>query len=203
MPGETDVVNVALIRIGASRITSLTDGSPSANAANDIYALTRDKLLRAHPWNFASKRVKLAQSSTDPTFEYDFAYPLPADWIRNVSVHDNDAGHGTIDFRTELNDTQRAIVTSVDAVYLRYVAQITDANLMAPDFRDALEFALARDLAIKLTSSNTLRDEMSTEATKAKAAARSSDAMGAPPERRPIGSWVTARGGRRNDIFRH
>ena len=195
MPGDTDICNVALRRIGASRIVSLTDGSTSANVANDIYEEVRDDLLRSHPWNFATKRVKLAQSATAPTFEFDHAYPYPSDWLRTISVHDNDAGHGTVLYRSELIGTQHAIITSSDDVWLRYVSRVTDPNLMAPDFRKAFELALARDMAIALTSSNQLHESMSILAERALNKARSNDALGAFPELRPRGSWATSRGG--------
>ena len=201
MPAETDVVNVGLTRIGASPITSLTDGSDSANAADDVYTEVRDGLLRSHPWNFATQRQKLARSATAPTVEFDFAYPVPADWIRTVSVHNNDAGSGTILYRLEFVAGQNAIVTSADAVYMRYIYRVTDPNQMSPDFRTALEYSLAEALAIKLAASNVLRREMSDEAKRAKAAARSSDAMGSFPELRPRGSWATSRGGRGHDRF--
>lgn len=195
MPGETDVINVALRKIGGERITSRTDGSKNANVANDIYDEVRDNLLRAHPWNFATKRVKLAQSATDPIFEFDHAYPLPSDWLRTISVHDNDAGHGTILFRMELIGTQRAIITSSDDVYLRYVAKVTDPNQMTPDFRIAFENALARDMSIAIAASNSVYDRMEILANSSLNKARSNDALGASPELRPRGSWATARGG--------
>jgi hypothetical protein len=201
VPGETDVVNVGLTLVGAAPITSLTDGSTAANAADDIYTEVRDDLLRSHPWNFATKRTTLAKSATTPDFEFDYAYPLPSDWIRNISVHDNDAGHGTILFRVEIVNNQRCIITSSDAVYLRYVYRLTDPNVMSSDFRRALEVSLARDLAVKLASSNVLQDRLSIQADRALARARSSDALGAFPELRPRGSWASQRGGRRRNDF--
>lgn len=201
MAADTDVVNIAARRIGQTPITSLTDGSPMANAADDIYADTRDSLLRSHNWNFATKRVQLAQSATAPGFEFDHAYTLPADWIRTVSVHDNDAGHGTILFRMEQVASQRCIVTSSDEVWLRYVARVTDPNLMTDDFRYMLAVKLARDLAIPMTSSNTLYEELSSEFKTLLAQARSTDAMGSFPELRPRGSWASSRGGRRRNDF--
>jgi hypothetical protein len=198
---EVDVVNAALGRIGATAITALTDGSNSANKANAIYAQLRDRLLRSHNWNFATKRVKLAQSSTTPTFEFDFAYPLPSDWIKNVSVHNNDAGHGTLFYRTEINADVRAILASAEEVWLRYVFRVEDPSLMAPDFRDAFEFALARDLAVPLASSNVLRREMADEYKTAIASARYTDGVGSFPELRPKGSWAASHRGRRRDNF--
>ena len=196
MPGETDVINVALGHIGATSIVSLTDGSESANRADKIYTEVRDSLLRSHPWNFATKRQKLAQSATAPVFAFDYAYPVPFNWLRTISLHDNDAGFSTVLYRMEQVAGQNAIVTSSSEVWLRYVHRVTDPNLMTADFRTALEFVIARDLAIPLASSNTLRNDMSVEFKAAKAAARSSDSMDGFPEQRPRGSWATSRGGR-------
>ena len=201
MAGETDVVNVALQLIGATPITSLGQGTPSANAADDIYTEVRDDLLRSHPWNFATTRVKLAQSATTPVFEFDFAYPLPADWIRTISVSANDAGRGAVLYRMEVVNNQRAIVASADELWMRYVFRVTDPNLMASDFRRAFEVSLARDLAIALGASNRMQNDLGVQANRTIARARSSDAMGAFPELRPRGSWASVRGGRRRDGF--
>jgi len=197
MPGETDVINTGLSHIGATAIVSLTDGSKSANEASKVYTEIRDRLLRSHDWNFATKRQKLAQSATAPAFEFDYAYPLPSDWIRTTSVHNNDAGHGTILYRMEIVNGQRCIVTSASECYLRYVYRVTDPNLMSPDFRAALEYTIADALAIPLASSNTLQEKMEDKARRALAAARSSDGMGQFPEQRPRGSWAGVRGGNR------
>lgn len=202
MPSETDVVNKALRLIGQSPITSLDDGSDVANVVDDIYTEVRDDLLRSHPWNFATKRVQLARSATDPAFEFDHAYVLPADWIRTISVHDNDAGHGTVLFRMEQVNGQRVFVSSSDAIYLRYVARVTDPNLMSADFRRALAVSLARDLAVPIASSNTLQQTYEASALRSMARARSADGMGSFPELRPRGSWASSRGGfRRNDFL--
>lgn len=201
MAGDTDVANVAITLVGGTRITSLTDGSTNANRVNDIYAEVRDDLLRSHNWNFATKKLKLAQSATAPAFEFDYAYPVPSDWLKNVSAHNNDGAYGTIFYRTEFVGTQRCICTSADEVYLRYIYRVTDPNLMAPDFRRAFELALARDLAIPIASSNVIQEKYARAAEKKLAAARSIDAMGSFPEVRPQGSWARVRGGRRRSFL--
>jgi len=202
MPGETDVVNVALHLIGGTRIVDLGDGTKNANIANDIYTEVRDNLLRSHPWNFATKRVQLAQLVATPAFEFDFAYALPADWIRTISVHHNDAGFGTLLYRAEFLGSQRVIVASADQCWMRYIYQVEDPNQMDPAFRRALELSLAKDLSIALASSNRLQNDLDVQATRAINAARSADAMGAFPEMRPRGSWARSRGGRaRNDFL--
>ncbi len=195
MVSVVDVVNVALRRVGSTRIIALTDDTASATVAEDLFDEVLDDLLRQHAWNFATKRVKLAQLTETPAFEFDHAYTVPADWIRTVSVHPNSAGAGTMFYREEQVDDKRVIVTSADEVYLRYVARITDPNFWPPDFRNAMSMTLARDFAIPLGNSNTMHVNFSNLSRSAIARARSSDSMGSSPERMPRGSWVTRRGG--------
>ena len=155
----------------------------------------RDDLLRCHNWNFATKRVELARSSTLPAFEFDYGYVVPSDWMRTVSVHDNDSGIGTIIYREENIAGERCILASTENVFLRYVAQVTDPNLMAADFRKALVTSLARDVALPISNSNSLREFYEKKAERDILRAKGSDALGSSPERRPAGSWVTSRGG--------
>lgn len=194
MPSNIDVINVALRRVGTARINSLTDDSPEAAQAGDLYDNVVDQLLRQHAWNFATKREKLARVSEVPSFEFDYAYAVPADWIRTVSVHPDDRGVGHLQYREEWQDNQRVILASCEDLYLRYIARITDPNLWPADFRDAVSFIMARDMAISIASSNTLLNNLDALARRKVAAARSADAMGSSPERRPRGSWVTRRG---------
>jgi hypothetical protein len=194
MPSETDIANVALRLVGGTRITSLTQATPNANAVNDIYDEIRDDMLE-YPWNFATQRVELAQLSATPAFGFDFAYALPANWAYTISVHDNDAGHGTIDYREEQLSNQKVLATDRTTVFLTYVKKETDPNLMPASFRLALASALARNLAIPLANSNVLEDQLSKRATKDLAKAKSIDAINSFPEPRPRGSWANSRNG--------
>lgn len=193
MASETDLINNALRLIGGSRITSLSDGTKNANVAGDLYEELRDDLLRGHPWNFAMKRVKLAQSTTAPVFEFDHAYSVPNDWLRTVAVHADDGGRTRIVFREELVDDKRMIITDADDVWMRYVSQVVDPNLMAADFRKALITALARDMAVPIAASNTLQQNYEKRANTALARARSNDGLGETAQRRPHGSWAGVR----------
>ena len=195
MSSDTDITNVALRLLKAQRITSLTDGTSNANKANDVFTEVRDDLVRSHNWNFATKRQKLAQSATAPTFEFDNAYPLPADWLRTISVHDNDAGAGTVLYREEEVDDQGAIVTSADELWIRYIYKVTDANRMSADFRTAFSYALALAIPGVPDLSTSREDLLEKRAASKLRKAKHSDAMGSSPESRPAGSWVTVRGG--------
>jgi len=195
MASETDIANAALTKIGASTITSFTDGSKNANRIAIQYPFVRDDLLRRHNWNFATKQLKLARSSTTPVSAYDYAYPLPADWLRTISVSDSDSGSAGLPFREEIVDNQRCILANSDQVYLRYIADASDPNVMPADFQWALIVALARSVAVSIANSNTMEDQLRSEADTALMRAKSSDGMGATPESRPRGSWATSRHG--------
>ena len=179
----------------ANRITSLTDGSNNANAANDVFTEVRDNLLRSHNWNFGQKWAKLAQLSTTPVFEFDNAYALPSDWIRTVSVHDNDAGISTLIYREGEVDGQGVILHSADELWMRYIYRVTDPNRMAADFRMAFSYALALAIPGVSNLSAAREERLEKRATTRLRRAKHSDAMGSAPERRPVGSWVTSRGG--------
>jgi hypothetical protein len=190
MASIVGICNSALIKLGASTITSLTEGSKNANLCGEQYGKTRQALLRQHPWNFAIARAKLAQLAAPPPFEFAHAYQLPSDWLRTLAVSDNEGGVGAIEYRIE----GRTLLAGADDVYLRYVKDETDPNAMDASFREALAFALAADLAIAITQSSTTRDQMLQGLNAALLAARSIDAIEDFPEPDPDPAWVAARG---------
>ncbi len=190
---ETDIVNRALRLLKAQRITNLTDGSNNANTANDIYEGVREEVLRTHTWHFARKLATLARLSTAPAFGFDFAYALPADWIRSVSLHDNDAGLGNVNYEEAEVDGSGALLCSIENAFLRYVYDVTDPNRMSADCITAFAYALAVQMPGISNISNTGWDRLEREAKSKMTRAKSTDSLGSPALQRPIGSWVASR----------
>lgn len=62
-----ECANIALTKIGAAKITSLSDATETAITANLCIDPVKKNLLRLHPWNFAVKRDKLEATITDVT----------------------------------------------------------------------------------------------------------------------------------------
>lgn len=58
-----DICNEALQELGEQEIALLTDSNKRAEACNRIYTVLRDRLLKAHPWKFALRRVKNSLNS--------------------------------------------------------------------------------------------------------------------------------------------
>ena len=66
---------------------------------------------------------------------------------------------------------------------------------MPTSFRVAFASALARNLAITLSNSNVLEDQLAARAEKDLARSKSIDSMGSFPEPRPRGTWADSRNG--------
>ena len=79
MPSVVDICNNALIDLGASAISSLTEDSKAARLCNQRFDSIRDTVFRFHPWNCLVKRASLAADTDTPAFEYSYQYTLPTD----------------------------------------------------------------------------------------------------------------------------
>jgi hypothetical protein len=161
MSSVVEVCNRALQKLGASRITDLTDNSKAARACATAYEPVRDAALRRHVWNFSVKRAQLAASTVAPMFGPANAYPLPADWLRLLPPKTEDGCVIETDWQIE-NGT---VVTNDGApLNVRYVARVTDPNAFDVLFREALACYLAVEMCEELTQSGTkkqqLRDEL-------------------------------------------
>lgn len=190
------VINVALRRLGQETITSLTEGSRAANLASPHYDELLELLTRSNQWNWAEKRVQLARSANTPVSTFDYQFFMPTDCARVVVVSADDSGRTNVDYELTHDDTDgNVLLTDATQIYLTYVSYVTDTAKMPPDFRYALSMAIARDLAIPLTNSRGLADDMRAAAQEAWMRAVSTDGIEDMPDRRPEGSWVTARRG--------
>jgi len=189
MADVTGICNSALAKIGAARITALGEGSRNANLCAELYERCRDDLLRAHSWNFAIARARLARAADSPAFGFAHAYVLPSDWIRCVDAAGDEGGVSRITYRVEGN----ALLSDAPQVYLRYVRRVTDANLMPADFSETLSCLLARELAVPVAQSNTLEEKLEARFRSRLRRARTTDGLEDQLEAPPAGAWAEVR----------
>ena len=188
---DVTIVNAALIRLGETTITALSDDIKPARLANAVYGELRDAVTRAHPWNFALARAELTANASAPTWGYANAYDLPGDpdhCLRVLSV----AGEHERDARWTVEGRQ--IVTDLPSpIRVLYLRRVTDPNASDPLFREALSARLARELAEALGKSTSLQQAMA-ELYEAKLReARSADGQEGTPEILSADTWLTAR----------
>jgi len=151
------IINSALTKLGQRTITTLSDDSKSARLAARTYEAIRDDLLRDHPWNFAIKRTALSASTTTPAWGYDYYYPVPSDFLKLVELYNPSVYPYSIETH---DDTGTVIATDLSSpIYIRYIARITDANLMDTKFREILAAKYAAEWAEPLTGSKDLRED--------------------------------------------
>ena len=154
MASVVDICNSALNLLGASTISALTDDSKNARLCNQRYEPVRNRVFRAHAWNYLHKRVQLAQNSTAPVVEYSNAYALPSDCLRVLKVHNGttDSIKSDIDYKLE----GKNIVTDEGTIYLIYIALVTDPNEYDVYLQESISHQLAADIAYAVTNNATL-----------------------------------------------
>lgn len=191
MATDVTIVNAALIRLGETTVTALSDDTKPARLASAIYADLRDAVTRAHPWNFALARAELTANASAPTWGYANAYDLPGDpdhCLRVLAVEgeDEQAGRWTVEGRQILSN----LSSPIRIVYLR---RISDPAETDPLFREALSARLARELAEPLGKSTSLQQAMA-ELYEAKLReARSADGQEGTPAVLEAETWLSAR----------
>ncbi len=168
-----DILNIALAQIGyKDRIASLFEGSKAAKNALDLYAQTRDELLRLGEWPFAQRDVAgtLIKSAPVggylPTTPWDSTYP-PLPWLFEYGYMSDCIKVRAVKpapilipnfspqphlFAIANDDNQRVILSNVANAVITYVGQVTNPTDMPPDFLEAFIAALGRRLAPVLTT---------------------------------------------------
>lgn len=190
MASNVSIVNMALGHLGEQAVLSLNDDSRQARLALRDFEEIRDDMLRDHLWNWAKKRTSLAASSTDPEWQYDNAFVVPADFLRLVDVYNLDEE----DYRIESIDDVTVIVTDIEApLKISYIAQITDPNRMDVKFRNALAAECAVRWAEPLTANPKLREDMAALAAKALRDAKGVDGQEDAPTVTDPDTWTDAR----------
>jgi len=174
MASVVNMCNSALNLLGASTISALTDDSKNARLCNQRYEPVRNRVFRSHAWNCLHKRVQLAQNSTAPVVEYDYAYLLPSDCLRVLKIHNGttDSIATNLDYKIE----GRNIVTDIDTIFLIYIALDTDPNNYDTYLRESISHQLAADLCYAITNNATLANQYMTRADERLREARFIDA---------------------------
>ena len=143
----TNLCSLALQRIGAHAINSFSDGTVESNLSGALYQPIRDGILSSYPWSFATEQSSLAQLTTPPLADYDYAYALPSDFLRAISAGVSESGKGM-----RYRIYQNALHCNFSTVTLTYVFRPAEAN--CPAFFDtALIARLAAEFCIPITES--------------------------------------------------
>jgi hypothetical protein len=167
----------ALLKLGAAGIASFEEGTAEAELAANLYPPARDALLSAHPWNFATGQARLPRLAAEPLADYEYAYQLPADFLRALSAGPDGSGRG-LDYRI----AERRLHTGADSVILTYIFR-PDETSFPPFFDAALIARLAAEFCLPLTESTTRAEALARLADAEFRRARLIDAQEETPQR--------------------
>ncbi|MAO20440.1 MAG: hypothetical protein CMJ25_06775 [Phycisphaerae bacterium] len=150
--GDTDlsICSDALIMLGASPISSFTEGTDAAQACDRLYPDLRDSLLARYPWSWTYKKTSLGRLATAPINEFRYAYQLPGNILSGVqAVFETSASNqNAINDGWEIYGDQ--LYTDLETVFIDYQETISESK-MPVYFVHLLRNALAGELGIVIT----------------------------------------------------
>lgn len=148
LASEVSVANLALTDLGADRILALDEDSENARKVNAIFALTRDSVLRSHPWNFAIERRNFNKTTNTPEFEFESEFQIPGDVLRILSSESRNADDFVIEGdKVLIND---------DSFKCRCIVRVTDTTKWDTAFVTTFAARLSAELAYSITDSRTV-----------------------------------------------
>ena len=171
-----DVINLSLVRIGyKDRVSSLYEGSAQAIQALDIYAQTRDSVLRNGSWMFAQRIVALEllktgtaggyfagnpwDPATNPPQPWLYEYTYPSDCLKVRSLKrptgflfNPDPVPINYSLTNDNNYTpaRKTLLCNITDAVLVYTGQVTDPATWEADFVEEIAAALGRRLVAVL-----------------------------------------------------
>lgn len=186
MATAVSICSNALQMLGAKPINDFNERTEHARLCANLYPSVRDDLLRAHPWNCATKRVMLAPLATPPAFDFDYQFALPGDWIRTLQVGKKGQA---LAYRSE----GRNILACVTALPLVYIFRNDVEQSWSTNLVELAELQMAAKMAYAVTKSSSIRDSYRDEFARAFKVAKAIDGQDDPPEEFEEGTLLESR----------
>lgn len=196
---DVDLCNRALSRLGTrASIAALDENSTEARTVSIWYAATRDALLRVHDWNFARRRVALAElgslSNGSAAGSWAYRFALPTDCLRLLRLEPSAAGQPSPRFEVAGDGTNRVVLCDEPAPVAIYTARVADPGLFDVGFAQALVDQLAAHVAYPITQKTDLAVRLAQAARAALAEAMAADSAEAATDTDDdVPDWIAAR----------
>jgi len=150
--GDTDlsICSDALISLGASPLSSFTEGTDAAQACDRLYPDLKNTLLSTYVWSWTLAKIQLARLSATPINEWKYAYQMPGDHLTGaLAVFETDGtDQRSVRYGWEIYGDE--LVTNMETVFIDYQQTIAETK-MPNYFVRLLRTALAAELAIVIT----------------------------------------------------
>ena len=194
MPGsqsnETAIANLALVRLGADRITDIdTEQSENADKIRAVFDFLRDETLRAHPWNFATKRTNFNKTTNTPLYGFLSEFQIPGNVLRMLPL-----GTGADrSLQSEFKIEEDKILSNDSTFQAKCILRIEDTTKWDAAFVETFAARLQAELAYAITNSRTLAADLFTLYLSKLRAVKAHDAMEGTPDPLTSDMWINAR----------
>ncbi len=178
----------ALVKLGARPISAFDEATAEAQVCATLYPGLRDALISTHPWSFATAQTRLARLAAQPLADYAYAYQLPANFLRAISLGTGMRGRGA-----EYRIAERRLHCSLDIPVLTYLFRPAEREF-PPFFDQALVARLAAEFCLPLTESTARAEALTKFAEQELLRAKQIDAQQDAPPRLEDFPLIEARG---------
>lgn len=151
---ETQIANLALAKLAMRRVDNLSESTPEARWASELYPHARDFTTEFAMWRHAKCTATLTEEATnDLEDDWGYAYTRPSDCLGLKYLLPQT---GAYDPRYPVRFICEGdiIYTDEDAARAVYVKQVTDVTRFSPSFTDAVSWYLAHLLVQPLRTEN-------------------------------------------------
>lgn len=190
---KIDICARALVLIGASPITSFSDGTTEAIVASNLYEDTAKDLLSRYRWRFNTAQIQMSRLVDTPDTKWDAAYQLPAECILVHGVYVN----GTpIEF-DRYQDMIYCNAVETDEVFIDYQFR-ADESLWPPSFVMVVILQMASVFAYSISQNDPVSDLFDKRSIRQFAIARSLDSQSQTSRKLPTNRFIDLRRNVRN-----
>jgi len=194
---KAQICNMALAHIKQTKTTIANLDTDTGNTADQCrihYDVARRFALADHNWNFATKRVTLADVGSPPA-TYIYRYDYPADCLKVQEIQRLTKADVPVPYLIEAveDGSKLSILTDMAAAIGVYTWDVENVALFSPSFVTALSWLLASDLAPALSGSEKIQEATLTVYRNYIAAAQAADSSEGKADDELTASWERAR----------
>ena len=156
MASKVQICNLALARLGAARITSLTDNTAEAKLCTLMYDDLAEEVMVEGAWSSTINRASLNQTTNTPSYGYDYEFQLPTNpfCLRVLAVDEDIPGDNS--YRIEGDK----LLYNSSTVKIKYIGRVDDTQSYDPMLKRAIVSRLAAELAYPITGTAQVAQQM-------------------------------------------
>jgi len=195
MTTKLQLFNGALRELGERPLASLTEAREPRRALDAVYDAALLQCLQKAQWKFAVRTVELTpETDIEPAYGYQNAYARPTDWTRTTKIcQDPYQKVPLLEYHLEA----AYLYAECDPIYWSYVSNDAGYGLNLADYPANytlfVETWLATLIVSRITDDENKEIKLHKLMKRRLTEASSVDAMEAPTEFPPMGSWVRSR----------